>query len=145
MINLDDLRGHSAITLLGNYEGINPYLVKLRNEYLKNKKLGLTETQSKYILDNHDKEPLYINRVIGITKYLGEELKKSSDLSFVPEKLLVEFVLAETEKTYHVYGKLKQNQKESMMYWLPKTQVTADPYFENIDIASTIFSLFSQN
>jgi len=134
LINLDDLRGHSAITLLGNYEGVNPYLVKLRNEYLKNKKLGLTENQSKYILDNHDKEPLYINRVIGITKYLGEELKKTSDLSFTPEKLLVEFILAETEKTYHVYGKLKQNQKESMMYWLPKTQVTDDPYFENIDI-----------
>lgn len=134
MINLDDIKGHSAISLLEQYEGINPYLKKLKNEYLKNNKLALTENQSKYILENFDREPQYINRVIGITEYLGEELKKMDDLSFVPQKVLFEFILAETEKTFHVYGKLKQNQKESKMYWIPKTQVTDDPYFEEINI-----------
>ena len=134
MINLDDIRGHSAISLLEGYEGINPYLKKLKIAYLKNKKLALTENQSKYILDNHDREPQYINRVIGITSYLGDELQKQNELSFTPEKILIEFILADTEKTFHVYGKLKQNQKESKMYWLPKTQVTDDPYFEEIKV-----------
>jgi len=134
LINLDDIRGHSAISLLEGYEGINPYLKKLKIAYLKNKKLALTENQSKYILDNHDREPQYINRVIGITSYLGDELQKQNELSFTPEKILIEFILADTEKTFHVYGKLKQNQKESKMYWLPKTQVTDDPYFEEIKV-----------
>ena len=134
MINLDDIRGHSAISLLESYEGINPYLMKLKIEFLKNKKLALTENQSKYIMDNHDREPVYVNRVVGITPYLGDELQKQETLSFVPEKVLIEFILAETEKTFHIYGKLKQNQKESKMYWLPKTQVTDDPYFEQIKI-----------
>lgn len=134
MINLDDIRGHSAISLLESYEGINPYLMKLKIEFLKNKKLALTENQSKYIMDNHDREPVYVNRVVGITSYLGDELQKQETLSFVPEKVLIEFILAETEKTFHIYGKLKQNQKESKMYWLPKTQVTDDPYFEPIKI-----------
>ena len=134
MINLEDLKGHSALSLLENYNGINPYLLKLKNEYIKNKKILLTETQSKYIIDNHNREPQYINRVIGITKYLGEELQKQEQLSFIPEKILIEFILAETDKTYHVYGKLKQNQKESKMYWLPKTQVTDDPYFEPLNV-----------
>ena len=134
MINLDDIRGHSAISLLENYEGINPYLRKLKNAYLKNNKLALTENQSKYIVENHDREPLYINRVVGITEYLGEELKKLDDLTFTPQKVLIEFILAETDKTFHIYGKLKQNQKESKMYWLPKTQVTDDPYFEPINV-----------
>jgi SWI/SNF-related matrix-associated actin-dependent regulator 1 of chromatin subfamily A len=134
LINLDDIRGHSAISLLEAYEGINPYIKKLKIAYLKNNKLALTENQSKYITENHEREPLYINRVVGITPYLGEELKKMDELSFTPEKVLIEFILAETEKTFHVYGKLKQNQKESKMYWLPKTQVTDDPYFESIDI-----------
>jgi SWI/SNF-related matrix-associated actin-dependent regulator of chromatin subfamily A-like protein 1 len=93
-------------------------------------------------LDNHDREPLYINRVVEITAYLGEELKKLDDLSFTPEKVLIEFILAETEKSYHIYGKLKQNQKESRMYWLPKTQVTDDPYFEpiNVDVDFTKYN-----
>ena len=65
---------------------------------------------------------------------MGEELKKQNDLSFTPEKILIEFILAETDKSYHVYGKLKKNQKESKMYWVPKTQVTDDPYFEPISV-----------
>ena len=134
MINLDDIKGHSALSLLEKYEGINPYLLRLKHEYLKNKKISLTETQSKYILENYDREPLLINRVIGITKYLGEELQKQEQLSFTPERILIEFILAETEKSYHVYGKIKKNQVESKMYFLPKTQVTDDPYFEPINV-----------
>lgn len=134
MINLDDIKGHSALSLLEGYDGINPYLRKLKHEYLKNKKIALTDNQSKYIMENHDREPLLVNRVIGITKYLGDELQKAEELSFVPERILIEFILAETEKTYHVYGKLKKNQLESKMYFLPKTQVTDDPYFEAISV-----------
>jgi len=134
LINLDDIKGHSALSLLEKYEGINPFLRKLKNEYLKNDKLALTDTQSRYIIDNHEHEPLFVNRVIGITKYLGEELQKQESVSFIPERILVEFVLAETDKSFHVYGKLKKNQVESKMYWLPKTQVTDDPYFEPIKV-----------
>ncbi len=135
LINLDDIRGRSALTFLEKYEGINPYLRRLKGEYIKNKKLALTENQSKYIIENYEREPQYINRVIGITSYLGEELKKIDNLVFTPEKILIEFILAETDKSYHVYGKLKQNQKESKMYWIPKTQVNDDPYFEKVDVS----------
>ena len=134
MISLNDIKGHSAVSLLENYSGINPYLLRLKNELLKNGKITLTDTQSKYIIENHDREPQLINRVVGITKYLGEELQKQDGVSFTPEKILIEFMLAETDKSYHVYGKLKRNQTESKMYWLPKTQVTDDPYFEPINI-----------
>lgn len=134
LIKLEDIKGHSALSLLEMYHGINPYLLKLKNEYLTNKKLALTENQTKYILDNHQKEPVRIQRVIGITKYLGEELQKKEELSFIPERILIEFILADTEKSYHIYGKLKQNQQQSKMYWLPKTQVTEDPYFEPIKV-----------
>ena len=121
MISINDLKGPSALSLLERYDGINPYLRKLRNEYLKNDKILLTENQSKYIIENHDREPQLIQRVIAITNYLGLELQKQDALSFTPEKVLVEFILAETDRAFHVYGKLKQNQAESRMYWLPKT------------------------
>lgn len=134
MINLDDIKGRSAVSLLEDYSGLNPYLRRLRKDYLKDKKIKLTETQIKYIVDNHDKEPMLINRVINISKFLGEELKKQEELKFVPERILIEYILAENEKSFHVYGKLTQKQKESKMYWLPKTQVLDDPYFEKIDV-----------
>ena len=142
MINLDDIKGRSALTLLETYSGINPYLLGLKKEFLTNNRLALTDNQSRYIIDNHEREPQLINRVIGITKYLGEELQKQNKLSFTPEKLLIEFVLAETEKTFHIYGKLSRNQVESKMYFLPKTQVLQDPYFEpvNIDVDFTKYN-----
>ena len=123
-----------TLSFLEGYEGKNPYLKKLKLEYLKNKKLRLTDTQSQYIIENHDKEPQLVNRVIGISSFLGEELKTKHSLTFTPERILIEYILAETEKAFHVYGKLKRNQTQSLMYWLPKTQVLDDPYFEKIDV-----------
>jgi SWI/SNF-related matrix-associated actin-dependent regulator 1 of chromatin subfamily A len=134
LINLEDIKGRTAITLLENYSGINPYLLGLKRDFNKNNKLVFTENQINYIVDNSDREPQYLNRVISITPYLGEELQRQHGLSFIPEKILIEFMLAETDKSYHVYGKLKKNQEVGKMYWVPKTQVNDDPYFEPIDI-----------
>ena len=134
MIELGDIKGRSAGEFLEKYEGKNPYIKKLKKDYTMNKGVQFTTTQTKYIIDNHDKEPILINKVVGISEYLGEELQKKEGLSFTPAKILIEFMLAETEKSFHIYGKLKQNQKFSNMYFIPKTQVMDDPYFTNVDI-----------
>jgi hypothetical protein len=131
---LDDIKGRSAITILENYTGKNPYLKKLKLKLSKSGKLKLTANQTKYIINNHDKEPIHVNKVISITTYLGEELKQHYNLSFVPEKILFEYILAESEKVYHVYGKLKRNQDKSEMYFIPKTQVLDDPFYKEVDI-----------
>ena len=133
MITLDDIPGISAINALQNYVGKNPYIKQLKRD-IDGTKVKLTPNQITYIIDNEDKDPIKMGRVIKITNWLGESLQKSEDLSFTPEKLLVEYLLADTEKTYHIWGKLKQNQKESKMYWLPKTQILDDIYFEEVDV-----------
>lgn len=133
-INLDDIAGISALKILERYEGKNPYIKTMKSDYLKKGKVSFTNKQRNYIIDNHDKEPIYINRVIRITPYLGEELKTKYSLSFVPEKILIEYMLADDEKTFHIFGKLKRNQNLSEMYFIPKTQVIDDPYFEEKDI-----------
>lgn len=134
MLNLDDIKGVTALATLDKYNGINPYILKMKLDYSKNRKLVLTENQAKYILENHEREPQQLNRVVSITKYLGEELQKKENLSFTPERVLIEFMLAETDKAYHIYGKLKRNQEQSRMYFLPKTQVVDDPYFEPLNV-----------
>jgi len=134
LINLNDIKGVKAIKLLREYEGKNPYIKKLKHKLNQTKKLKLTENQSKYIIDNHDKEPQFINKIISITEWLGDELMKNEKLSFSPKKIQVLYMLADSDKTYHIYGKLKQNQDRPAMYFIPKTQVLDDPYFEDIDI-----------
>jgi len=150
MINLETIRKNSALPLLEDYNGKNPYITNLRKKYIKHGKITLTTNQSKYIRDNFDKDPIKINRVLNITNYLGIELQKNDGLSFTPEKILVEYILAETEKTFHIYGKLKKNQEISKLYWIPKTQLLDDPYFEDINVEvnfekyNTILSKFNK-
>jgi len=133
LLNLDSIKTIKALGLLNKYEGKNPYLKNLQYQHLK-RGIVLTDTQAQYIIDYHDKDPHLLNRVINITPYYGEELQKQYDLKFVPERVLFQFILAETSKSYHIYGKLKRNQKNSDMYWIPKTQVLDDPYWEEPNI-----------
>ena len=134
LINLDDIGGRSAISRLRDYEGKNPYIKKLKKKLLKDGKLTLTDTQTKYILDNYDKEPVLINKIVKISDFLGESLEKQENLSFKPEKILIGYILSDSEKTYHVYAKLTKKQEKFGMYFLPKTQVIDDPYFEESDV-----------
>ena len=55
LLNLDDIKGVSALAMLDGYNGINPYILKMKLDYSKNRKLVLTENQAKYILDNFKK------------------------------------------------------------------------------------------
>lgn len=134
MINIDDIGGYSSISKLRDYDGKNPYIKKLKKKLLKDGKITLTDFQKSYILDNYDKEPMLINKIVNISEYLGEALQKQEELSFKPERILIEYILADSEKTYHVYGKLTRKQEKSKIYFLPKNQVLDDPYFEQIDI-----------
>lgn len=133
MIDINKIKGLEVYKRLKTYEGRNPYIKNLQKEYLQTNKCKLTETQKKYVYDNLDKEPIPINRIIEISSLLGESLKSSEGLDFIPSKVMIQFILADTDKSYHIIGKLttKQNSK---MYFLPKSLVLDDPYFVNIDV-----------
>ena len=133
-MDLDKIGSNKAVMLLRDYSGKNPFLKKLKRDYACGRVQKLTPNQEKYIIQNHDKEPILINKILRISDYLGEELQKQYLLKFKPEKMLVEFMLADMEKSFHVYGKLTRKQEKSKMYWLPKTQVLDDPYFDEIDV-----------
>jgi hypothetical protein len=134
LVNLDEIGGYSAISKLKSYEGKNPYIKKMKKKLLADGKITLTPIQSKYIMDNFDSEPILINKIVNITEFLGESLQQNEKLSFKPERILIEYMLADSEKTYHVYGKLTKKQEKSGMYFLPKTQVVDDPYFVETNI-----------
>lgn len=134
MIKIENIKAFTALNKLREYNGKNPYLKKLKNELISKGKLSLTSTQEEYIISNFDFEPYKVDRVIGISEYLGEEFKKKYELSFVPNKMYIGFILGENEKSFHVFGKLKKNQKQNEMYWVPKTQIMEDPYYTPVDI-----------
>ena len=44
------------------------------------------------------------------------DLKEKWNLNHVPERILVEWLLTENDKTFHIRGKLYKNQKKSELY-----------------------------
>lgn len=134
MIDLNKLKKRQALNLLIPYKGINPYIRKLQKEYELYGTVKLTESQAKYVIDNIDFVPLKLDRVVEITEYAGKLFQQQDNLSITPTKILIEYILSDNGKRIHFYGKLKRNQKKSGMYFLSKTQLIDDPYFEPFDL-----------
>ena len=132
MLDLSKLKNRTVLLKLKEYDGPNEYLHRLRVNAL-NGKVVLTPTQVEYINNNYTTEPIEIGKIIEITPFFGEQLQERYGLKHTPEKILAETLLAESEKAYHIKGKLYRNQKKSELYFLPKTQLNTD-LFEDEDI-----------
>lgn len=134
MLDLSKLRNRNILIKLKEYDGPNEYIHRMRIEAI-NGKVDLTTKQVNYINKNYHTIPQKIGRVVEITEYLGESLKKKWNLGHTPSKILIEYLLSETEKNYHVKAKLYKNQKKSELYFIPKTQVNSDLFYdEPIDV-----------
>jgi SWI/SNF-related matrix-associated actin-dependent regulator 1 of chromatin subfamily A len=134
MLDLSKLKNRTVLLKLKEYDGPNEYIHRLRINAL-NGKVILTQSQVAYINDNYTTEPIEINRVIEITPFFGEQLEEKWELKHTPERILVETLLAESDKAYHIKGKLYKNQKKSELYFVPKTQVNTDLFEdEKVDI-----------
>jgi SWI/SNF-related matrix-associated actin-dependent regulator 1 of chromatin subfamily A len=134
MLDLSKLKNRTVLLKLKEYNGPNEYIHRLRMNALRGKVI-LTPSQVAYINDNYTTEPIEINRVIEITSFFGEQLEEKWELKHTPERILVETLLAESDKAYHIKGKLYRNQKKSELYFVPKTQVNTDLFEdEKVDI-----------
>ena len=123
-----------SLELLREYSGTNDYLLQVQKKMFNEKSFSLTQTQSDYIRKNHNVDPENLNKLVGITSWFGDNLKKQFELEFVPTKIMVEKVLADMGKTYHVKGKFYQNQKYSSLYYVPKTQLMDDIWYEEPEV-----------
>lgn len=143
MIDINKITGKNAYEYLKNYSGSNPYIKNLQRQYLKTNKQFLNMSQINYVLDFHDKEPVNVNKVVQISQLLGEELQKTNNLTFTPNKILIQYILGDSEKAFHVIGKLTTKQ-DSKIYWLPKSLVLDDPYFKVLDVPEINFTKYNE-
>jgi SWI/SNF-related matrix-associated actin-dependent regulator 1 of chromatin subfamily A len=130
MVDLTKLKNRNTLEKIRSYNGTNEHILKIKNKLEREGFFVLTPNQIQYITDNFDREPTSINKVVDITPYLGEQLKEKYELKNIPERVFVETLLADSEKSYHVKGKLYKNQKESILFYIPKTQILTDMFYE---------------
>ena len=128
MLDISKLKNKKTLLKLAEYKGNNEYINSLKDRLVKEGHFPVSPNLAEYIERNFNKEPFILNEVVGITEYLGKQLKEKFDLKHSPEKILVETVLGDTSKSYHVKGKVFKNQKYSPTFYVPKTQVFQNLY-----------------
>ena len=108
-----------ALTLLETYEGANNYILKLKFQKESNKRFYPTRAQSDYIINYYEVTPKVAKKWVDLDPYFAKKIADEKLLTKIPEQIWVEKLLVEKDKSYHVWGKVLENETIHD-FWLPK-------------------------
>lgn len=114
-----------AKNILLTYSGANNYILQLKSYYTNNKSKQLTRNQSDYILSNCDKKPKVAKKWVEIDDFYAKTLMDNHLLSEPPKTIWVEKILTESDKAYHIWGKIHET-KSIHDFWAPKNQIISN-------------------
>ena len=104
-----------AYEILKEYKGSNRQILYYKHQ-LDGGHLILEEFDTKYILKNHEFDPINVNKVVKISSDLGETIKEKYQLDFTPEKVKITKVIGEMGGSYHCYAQFRQSVPPQLMY-----------------------------
>lgn len=119
-----------AYKILKEYKGENPYIIILKNNVFAYKTAQLNDFQIDFILRNHDKSPIFINKLVKVAEWWGLKKKEDWGINFVPQKIIIGWYIGDTSSTYVFYAKYRQSVDAKMMF-VPKTAILTDFLLED--------------
>jgi SWI/SNF-related matrix-associated actin-dependent regulator 1 of chromatin subfamily A len=114
-----------AREVLSIYEGSNNVLLDYKRKFLEVKNFKLTRPQSEYVIKYKDTVPKVARKHIGIVSTFGEKIQEERLLTLPPEKIWCEKLLCESDKAYHIWGRVTDTEQNYAM-WLPKSAIVQD-------------------
>jgi SWI/SNF-related matrix-associated actin-dependent regulator 1 of chromatin subfamily A len=109
----------NALDILESYSGANNYILYLKEKQLKNPKFFPTRTQSDYIITYHQTVPKVAKKWVEMDSYFAKKIANETGMINIPEKIWVEKLLVERDKSYHIWGKYTEKEDLREM-WIPK-------------------------
>jgi len=128
-----------ALEILENYSGGNNYILKLKQQQLVNKKFYPTRAQAEYILSFHNKEPKVAKKWVEIDNYFAKKLVESNPFISEPDKIYVEKLLVEKDKSYHIWGKIFSGET-SHDFWVPKVAIIKEQKVNEVSVDYSKYS-----
>jgi SWI/SNF-related matrix-associated actin-dependent regulator 1 of chromatin subfamily A len=123
----------NALLILDTYSGGNNYILKLKLQKETNKKFYPTRAQSEYILNFHDKSPKVAKKWVELDPYFAKKIADEKLYTDIPKEVWVEKLLAEKEKSYHIWGKVL-DKEQIHEFWLPKGALLKTHKVEKVEI-----------
>lgn len=120
-----------AYSVLKDYKGDNSYIIDLKNDVYAYKAISLNDFQAEYILNNYDKEPIFINKLVKIADWWGEKLREKWEIDFIPKVLVIGWYLGCTDSHYLFYCKYRKSQEKAVRIFAPKNAVLTNFLLED--------------
>ena len=119
--------------LLDSYSGANNYIIYMKTKKEGNKKFYPTRSQAEYITNYFDTKPKVARKWVELDPYFANKFAQERYLLETPEKLYIEKLLVEKDKSYHIWGKFfeKDNLSE---FWVPKSSLIKSQTVDDINI-----------
>lgn len=138
-------KSNKAYELLKNYHGENSYILYLKNVVFYQQTATLNNFQIQYILQNHNSKPILLNKIVKIAQWYGLAKQKEWETEFIPEKLLIGYLIGETESFYHVYIKYRKSQDKMLLIFLPKKALLNPLFLEDFTKKTIDFNKYNTN
>ena len=133
-----------AYTILKEYKGDNSYIIDLKNSVYAYKTISLNDFQAEFVLRNHDKEPIFVNKLVKISDWWGEKLKEKWNIEFVPKVLVIGWYMGDTSTHYVFYCKYRKSQERAEMVFAPKNGVLTDFLIEDYNNLEVDFAKYEE-
>ena len=128
-----------ALNILDSYSGANNYILKLKNQKEKNKKFYPTRAQSDYIITFHNSNPKVAKKWVDLDPYFAKKIADEKLYMEVPKQIWVEKLLADKEKSYHIWGKVFETESIHE-FWVPKAALLKTHKITPVEIDYTKYS-----
>ena len=119
--------------LLDSYSGANNYIIYMKSKKEQNKKFYPTRSQAEYIVNYYDTKPKVARKWVELDNYFAKKFAQERYLLETPEKIYIEKLLVEKDKSYHIWGKFfeKDNLSE---FWIPKSSLIKSHTVDEVKI-----------
>ena len=130
---------HKALSLLDSYSGANNHILYLKTKKETSKKFYPTRTQSDYIINYFDTVPKVARKWVDLDTYFAKKFAEERYFMETPEKIYIEKLLVEKEKSYHIWGKFFENDPLTE-FWVPKSSLIKT---HNVEVVEVDYSKYS--
>ncbi len=119
-----------TLKVLEEYNGSNNYILKIKKQCEVNKKYVPTRAQCDYVLNFRNINPKVAKKWVDIDSYFSKKLVEDNPFIKEPDKIYIEKLLVEKDKSYHIWGKVF-SADTIHDFWVPKAAIIKE-YKENI-------------
>ena len=123
----------NALDILDVYNGANNYILKLKYQKDINKKFYPTRSQSEYIINFHNETPKVGKKMVDLDPYFAKKIADEKLYTEIPKEVWVEKLLAEKEKSYHIWGRFFSGETIHD-FWVPKGALLKTHVIKKVDI-----------